>query len=174
VIQDTRKDQKEEAAMTDDARLKKVAEQHIRRFTLLYYFMTREIVETLGEEKGKDLIRKAVKRFGEARGKAIRERVKKDGLDADLKNFKSYYDLPLGLTHKSTLVKASTEKRNWKEVRGCLFSEIIKELGAEELGALFCEQDQALAEAYNPRIRFTRFKTALTGDDCCETLTELI
>ena len=70
-------------------------------------------------------------------------------------------------------VKASTEKRNWKEIRGCLFSEIIKELGAEELGALFCEQDQALAEAYNPRISFTRFQTALTGGDCCDTLTEL-
>jgi len=160
--------------MADDAQLKKVAEQHIRRFTLFYYFITREIVETLGEEKGKGLIRKAVKKFGEARGKAIQERVKKDGLELDLKNFKTYYDLPLGLTHKSTLVKASTEKQNWKEVRGCLFSEIIKELGAEELGALFCEQDQALAEAYNPRTRFTRFQTALTGGDCCETLTELI
>ena len=49
--------------MAEDTQSKKVAEQHIRRFTLFYYFITREIIEALGEEKGKVLIRKAVKKI---------------------------------------------------------------------------------------------------------------
>lgn len=159
--------------MTEDEKLKKVAEQHVRRFALFYHYIAREIVETLGVEKGKMLIKNAVKDFGSARGKAIRQRVEKAGLDPNLKNFKAFYDLPLGLTHESTNVKTATEKKNWREVRGCLFSEIMKELGSEDLGALYCEQDRALAEAYNAEISFTRIQTALTGGECCETVLEI-
>lgn len=159
--------------MTKDNELRKVAEQHVRRFALLYHFLSREIIENLGEEKGKILIRNAIKKFGEARGKSIRNKVKDAGLELNLKNFKEYYDLPLGLTHESVKIKSSSERKSWKEVRGCLFSEVIKQLKSEDAGALFCEQDKVMALAYNSEIIFTRIQTTLTGGDCCETIMEL-
>ena len=121
---------------------------------LLYYFMAQEIVDSVGEEKGREIIRRAIWNFGRYRGAKIRENVDAEGLPADLENLVRYYDLPASkLTETEVKVTPST----YEEVtRHCTFADVWMGFGAGSLGALYCEQDFALAEGFNKGIKCSR------------------
>jgi hypothetical protein len=56
---------------------------------------------------------------------------------------------------------------SWK-ITECLNAKIFRELNAADIGyATLCHGDEAWARAYNPRIRFSRTKTLMEGNDCC-------
>jgi hypothetical protein len=59
-------------------------------------------------------------------------------------------------------------------VTKCLFAEEMRRLGAADIGnAFYCAYDFGFCEGLNPSIRFTRTKTLMDGDDCCNHAYEL-
>ncbi len=51
----------------------------------------------------------------------------------------------------------------------CPFAEIALKHGFAEVGhALFCMGDYGIVEGFNSAIEFTRGKTLMGGDDCCD------
>jgi hypothetical protein len=49
-----------------------------------------------------------------------------------------------------------------------LRAELAKKIGGEEIGfALTCAWDYGFCRGLNPEIKFTRTKTLMMGDDCC-------
>ncbi len=48
---------------------------------LLHYSMSKEIVAALGEDRGKEVVLAAIKRFGEARLKSMKEEALERGMD---------------------------------------------------------------------------------------------
>ena len=50
----------------------------------------------------------------------------------------------------------------------CLWADVFRALGAEDIGLWICEGDGPAVEAYNSRIRFRRTQTLMEGDECCD------
>ena len=50
----------------------------------------------------------------------------------------------------------------------CMWAEAFRELGAEDIGFwVLCQGDAFMASSFNPMIGFSRTKTLMMGDDCC-------
>ncbi len=60
-------------------------------------------------------------------------------------------------------------------VSKCLFAGEMLRLGAEDIGdAFYCAYDRGFCQGLNPAIRFSRTKSLMGGDDCCNHTYELI
>ena len=56
----------------------------------------------------------------------------------------------------------------------CLFADEMQRRGAADIGsAFYCAYDLGFCQGLNPAIRFTRTKTLMNGDDCCNHTYEL-
>ena len=158
--------------MREEERLIDVSRKFAATLSLLFYTMAKEVVDAYGSE-GEKVVKRAMRKFGKARGKAIRKRVEAEGKDLSFKNLKKYYDIPLGLIHDREVVKALKRDRYWREVYGCPLAKVWMGHGGERLGLLYCEQDAALIKGYNPKIKFSRKRNVLKGEGCCETILTL-
>ncbi len=163
----------EEEKLAEEERLKDVARRFVKTMGLLHYFMAKEVVDTFGQE-GEEVVKRALRNFGEARGKSIREVVESKGEELSIENLGKNYDIPLGLIHEKKVVKVSEKNKLWREVYGCPLAKIMNDLGGEKVGLLYCEQDEALVKGYNPKIEFDRKRNILEGEECCETIWELV
>jgi len=60
-------------------------------------------------------------------------------------------------------------------VTRCRYAEMYKELGVQEYGALLsCGRDAALIVGFNPKIKFTRTQTIMSGAPYCDFRYELM
>ncbi len=134
------------------------------RAALIHYAFTKTLVEGLGKKKGTELARKAIKRYGEWVGKRVREKTLAKRLPLTRENFQD--DLPaLGWADREK-VEVDGEKRS--RVHSCPLARVWLELGAPELGRIYCFVDQAKYEAYNPELQCVHTKNVLDGDAFCE------
>ena len=136
-----------------------------RRMALLYYYMATAIVDRLGEDEGKKLVRDAVWAYGEACGRRVRDGVLSQGLPLDAGNYARVPDLPSKGWSGGTVALPSGEKAH--ATTFCPLAATWKELGAEKLGRLYCLVDQAKYCAYAPDLRLEHTRNLLDGDDCC-------
>jgi len=136
-----------------------------RRMALLYYFMATAIVQRLGEAEGKKLIQESVLAYGKACGSRVRDEVSSQGLSLDLGNYGRVPDLPSKgwVSEKRTM--SDGQIRNVTTF--CPLAATWKELGAEELGRLYCLVDVAKFKAYRPDLCATHAKNMLDGDPYC-------
>lgn len=66
-------------------------------------------------------------------------------------------------------VKEQTETRFAFNVTRCRYAEMYKELGVQDYGALLsCGRDAALIVGFNPKIKFTRTQTIMSGAPFCD------
>ena len=62
-----------------------------------------------------------------------------------------------------------TEKKFAFNVTRCRYAEMYKELGVQDYGALLsCGRDAALIVGFNPKIKFTRTQTIMSGAPYCD------
>ncbi len=72
-------------------------------------------------------------------------------------------------------VKEQTETKFAFNVTRCRYAEMYKEFGVQDYGALLsCGRDAALIVGFNPKIKFTRTQTIMTGAPYCDFRYELI
>ena len=72
-------------------------------------------------------------------------------------------------------VKEQTETKFAFNVTRCRYAEMYKELGVQEYGALLsCGRDAALIVGFNPKIKFTRTQTIMSGAPYCDFRYELM
>ena len=136
----------------------------ITRAALIHYAFAKTLVDELGEKKGKALTKKAALFYGKMVGKRVKEKTLAKGLPLTRENFQD--DLPtLGWAEREK-VEVEGEKRS--RVYTCHLAKVWQELGAPDLGRLYCFVDQAKYEAYNPELRCVHVKNVLDGDAYCE------
>jgi len=137
-----------------------------RRLALLYYYFATTLVDELGDARAQRLIAEAIARYGEHCGRAVREGVEALGLPPTAENYGTVADLPsVGWEF------ATVHDKDGHESRVCTFcplADVFQELGASELGRLYCHVDQAKYRAYNPDYEFIHRRNVLDGDDYCE------
>jgi len=68
------------------------------------------------------------------------------------------------------------KERNLLEVKvkRCIHADVFKRFNAADIGQkLICNGDYAIVEGFNPKIKLTRPKLLMAGDDCCHFKFEL-
>ena len=135
----------------------------VNRLALLHHAFTKTLIAELGEKKGTEVILKAIRLYGEKVGKSVREKTLAKGLKLLQENYQE--DLPLfGWSIQGVQVEGEQRAR----VLECHLAKAWKDLGAPELGRLYCYMDQAKYEAYNPELECVHIKNVLDGDAYCE------
>jgi len=78
-----------------------------------------------------------------------------------------------GLTHAYTIENRTNDFLKLK-VTKCLYADEMKKLDAVDIGeAFYCSYDHGFCRGLNPDIIFTRTKTLMIGNDCCDHTYEL-
>jgi hypothetical protein len=107
--------------------------------------------------------------IGAAEAALAKEKLGSRGLDAvmDLLWDKVGSDLDFQVLER-------TDKKLRIKVTRCMWADEMRALGAAETGfATNCSWDYGFCRGLNPAIRFTRTKTLMQGDDCCDHAYEL-
>jgi len=126
-----------------------------RIFGLMFYHFADLLSEEYGEERARELVEEAVKRFGLDRARQVKEKVVAMALEPTLENYHLAADLPEigwgGPTRESH----------------CPFAEVWFEKGAADLCKLYCDVDIWKYVGYNPDIEVKRTAWVLEGDRDC-------
>ena len=60
-------------------------------------------------------------------------------------------------------------------VTRCIWADAYRKLDAADVGyAFYCASDYGYCQGLNPNIKFTRTKTLMQGDDCCDHTYDLV
>jgi hypothetical protein len=51
-----------------------------------------------------------------------------------------------------------------------MWTEVFRELNAQDIGFWICEGDEVAAVTFNPKIKFGRKKTFMDGVECCDNI----
>lgn len=79
----------------------------------------------------------------------------------------------MGDTAEFTVEEESPDLLRLRVTR-CLFADEMRKLNAADSGfAFYCAYDYGFCQGLNPAIKFTRTKTLMQGDDCCNHTYEL-
>ena len=136
-----------------------------RRVALLHMCFARTLVDELGEEKGRELIRKAIWDYGTKVGERSRQRVEAMGLEPTIENFGKGSDLSqIGFDSQGTIVDGEPRTQS----AFCVLAQVWHEYGEDELGGLYCQVDPAKVQAYDPGWTMVHTKKIPDGDECCE------
>lgn len=152
-----------ETVALDDA--KEQVRRVCARLALLHLSFARTIMNELGEEKGNDLILKAIKEYGRRIGEEVKKSVVSQGLESKPENYRE--DLPAYGMHDGTeIAEVDGEKRI--RAHGCVMGKVWNELGEGKLGRYYCFVDPAKYMAYNPDYKLIHTKCLPDGDQYCE------
>lgn len=136
----------------------------IKRLALLYHYTAEVLVDSFGEEKGRELLEEIIRRYGCEVGITTRVRVEASGLPLTAKNFNIGSDLPRWGWKGDTLICEDGIER--ERITHCPLAAVWKEKGSEEWGRLYCLVDEAKFEAYNGA-HCRHLKNVLDGDEYC-------
>ncbi len=126
----------------------------------LHYFMAKEMIDRLGEEKGKEAVRSAIRKFGEARIASMLEEVHEKGLEISPETYARVKDMPS--------ISWESDPDNPCDITYCPMYDMWHQLGAEDIGALYCEIDSIMYDKFG--IGFERPLCKTKGDNCCRFL----
>lgn len=128
---------------------------------LLHFSIAKEIVAALGEERGQEVVLAAIKRFGEARLKSMKEEALERGLDPNsFATYKQVRDMPGNGWER--------DSANPAKVTFCPMESVWAQYGEEgrKLGYLYCSIDHVLYDGFNADLE--RPSCRALGDDCCD------
>ena len=138
-----------------------------RRLGLLHLAYAQTLVDEFGEERGKQLVIKAIEDYSRKIGEKKREIVTSEGLEPSLENLVKTRDIPtIGMHDRSERVKVEGEIRS--RAYGCVMAKVWHEYGKDDLGRLYCYVDPASIMTYNPDYKLIHTKAVPDGDEYCE------
>ncbi len=130
----------------------------------LFAHLAKAVVDRFGEE-GKEAILEGVRAFGEERGRDIARRAAARGLPNDIGNYLPNYDMG-----RSDLFEYETiyhPKEIEQTFTRCAFGDQWKKDGMEEYGILYCQAiDPAIARGYNPNFEVEHDRYLLKEGVC--------
>jgi L-2-amino-thiazoline-4-carboxylic acid hydrolase len=147
------------------------------RFAYLWTYipMMQAMADKVGREKLVEMIKEATASFWTQRTRSFAQGLPKKDFEAFLSW--DYLDPTLDNTeHRkhfwslayTTQTVENTPKSYEMKVNECLWAQIFREAKAGDIGfASFCYADEAIAAAFDERIKLTRTKALMKGDDCC-------
>jgi L-2-amino-thiazoline-4-carboxylic acid hydrolase len=126
----------------------------------------REMRQAIGEEKARDILRRAIRRAAIDAGAEMASRAQGG---ADLESFKAI--LPLWTRDDALTIEVLDDKPGVLDfnVKRCRYAETYRDMGLGDIGdILSCNRDGAFCEGYDPRINLTRTQTIMSGASHCD------
>ena len=122
--------------------------------------------QMVGEEKAREILRRAIRRAAVAAGAEMASRVEGG---ANLERFKAIQHL---WTKDDALTIEVVDDAPGVfdfNVKRCRYAETYRAMGLGEIGDLLsCNRDGAFCEGFDPRIRLTRTQTIMGGASHCD------
>ncbi len=133
----------------------------------LYYYLAYGLINEFGLE-GEAAVRRAIRRFGWDRGLQMRRNHQARGLDINLYNLFTYYDLPGDPRFRRNKIELTPETR-LSETLDCTFFNVWKEYpDGNRIGRVYCEEvHHQIFGAYDPAVQINLCRTLTQGDDRC-------
>jgi L-2-amino-thiazoline-4-carboxylic acid hydrolase len=125
-----------------------------------------EMRETIGEDRARAILRRAIRRAAIDAGAEMAARA--DG-EADLESFKAI--LPLWTKDDALTIEIIDDAPGVLDfnVKRCRYAETYHAMGLEDIGEILsCNRDGAFCEGYDPRIQLTRTQTIMSGASHCD------
>ena len=130
----------------------------------LYYYYAHTYIETFKQD-GERILRKAIRAFGVDRGTALRGKQEKAGLEINVKNLFTYYDLPDDPRFRRNKIKL-TEQERFSETLVCPIADLWIKYGAKKLGRIYCEEfHHAMFGAYEHAFQIDLGQTLTQDED---------
>jgi len=137
--------------------------------------MMQALADRVGREKLVEMVKEATDTYWTQWTRSIAQRLPKkdlaaffsmDALEAiidDIKHRERFWSL----ANTSQAVE-NTEKSYEIRITECLWAQAFREANAGDIGfASICYGDEVMAAAFDQRLKLTRTKTLMKGDDCC-------
>lgn len=125
----------------------------LTRAALLHLAFSRTLVEEFGEQRGKELVLRAIMEYG----RRVGERVKRGLPDAP----------KYGIMGNEVLGGSGDRWFENYKAYDCVFARTFKEYGELDLGCLYCYVDPAKTMTQDPREKLIHRDCAACGDDFC-------
>jgi hypothetical protein len=125
-----------------------------------------EMRETIGEDRARAILRRAIRRAAIVAGAEMAARA--DG-EADLESFKAI--LPLWTKDDALTIEIIDDAPGVLDfnVKRCRYAETYHAMGLGDIGEILsCNRDGAFCEGYDPRIQLTRTQTIMSGASHCD------
>jgi hypothetical protein len=125
-----------------------------------------EMRQAIGEEKARDILRRAIRRAAIDAGAEMATRAEGE---ADLESFKSI--LPLWTKDDALTIEVIDDAPGKLDfnVKRCRYAETYRAMGLGDIGIILsCNRDGAFCEGYDPRIKLTRTQTIMSGASHCD------
>ena len=125
-----------------------------------------EMRKSIGEEKARDILRRAIRRAAIDAGAEFASRA---DAGADLESFKAI--LPLWTKDDALTIEVIDDAPGVLDfnVKRCRYAETYRAMGLGDIGdILSCNRDGAFCEGYDPRIKLTRTQTIMRGASHCD------
>ena len=146
------------------------AVKRMAEFTaLLYYHLTKAVIEDFGDD-ARESIRRGVVNFGHERGRNIAKMVKEAGEELTIENLDRFYDMPIKAGWSPGAEYEGGRKFN--TTKECTFAKLWIEKDWQDVGLIYCDVDPAIREGYSDNVVYRHTKVILDGDDCCTSVTQ--
>ncbi len=150
--------------MSDESPNRFAAAHH----ALLFAWISRAVVERVGEDRGESVTRKAVRRYGEERGRRMARRAQACGHALSMANYFAYGEWEAGPGEmEQQIVEKVPHAR--VHVHKCPWHTAWENNGLVQYGRVYClEIDEALVRGFNSGLKVNVNSTQTNGDDRCE------
>jgi hypothetical protein len=135
---------------------------------LLFAWIGKAVVEQAGEQTGEAILRKAIRQYGEERGRRMALRAQANKHALSMVNYIGYgeYKISPGEMELKTIQRSPHARIC---ISRCPWHTTWKEDGSLALGRLYClEIDQALVHGFNPALQLDVKGTRTSGAAECE------
>ena len=146
--------------MSDNEKQENFTEFH---HALLFGWISKAVIEIVGEQHGETVLRKAVRQYGEERGRRMAHRAKANGHPLSMTNYLAYSEWKASPGEmKLTMVEKSPHAKVY--VHKCPWHTVWEKNGMISYGRFYClEIDNALVSGFNPELQLDVYGTQTNG-----------
>lgn len=135
-------------------------------YTLIYGLLAQRVIDSFGAE-GEQVVRRALREFGEVRGGNLRDRQLHYGLELNMINLHTYCDLP-GDEDQVTNREVFAKDDFLSYVEKCEMFELWKKHDVVAAGILYCEEmHHAMWATYHEDAVVVQNEILTRGDNRC-------
>lgn len=135
---------------------------------LLFGWIARAVIRRAGAERGEPVVRQAVRRYGEQRGRRMAQRAQAHGDPLSMDSFLAYGELQgrEGDALYETVQETPDLRSN---VLRCPWHQTWRRESLMAYGRIYCQEvDYALVRGFSPELRIEVNGWLSNGDPCCE------
>jgi hypothetical protein len=140
----------------------------VERVALLHLAYAEMLVAEFGDERGRELAVKAIRRYGEKIATKARQGAQAQGLPLEPEHYGAGGPNWPSIGAADDVKEAEVDGETRTYIRGCGLAKTFREQGAESLGRLYCLVDASKMMAYNPAYKVIHLQAEPDGDDRCE------